>query len=76
MKLPLVSKILFTVSFPSLRDRVRHIPLIKLQSLARQQLPDMDVIDTIDHLFTCTRCYENFRRIRKALLIPGPPARM
>ena len=75
MSLPVVSKILFTVTYPALRKGVPHVPLLKLQSLARGHLSDMDVIDTIDHLYKCSRCFENYRRIRKAFLV-GPPARL
>jgi hypothetical protein len=28
----------------------------------------MEVIETIDHLFTCQRCFENYRFIRTAHL--------
>ena len=61
---PVISKILFTITFPSEDVRLYHVPRIKLHSLARNQLPDMDVIETIDHLFRCQRCFENYRRVR------------
>ena len=61
---PVISKLLFTITFPSDDERSYHVPRIKLHSLARNQLPDMDVIETIDHLFRCQRCFENFRRVR------------
>lgn len=63
---PLISKILFTITFPSKDTRPYHVPRIKLHSLARNQLPDMDVIETIDHLFRCQRCFENYRRVRNS----------
>ncbi len=70
MSLPVVSTFVFTISYPVRRDESRHVPLVKLQSLARQELSDMDVIETIDHLFKCPRCFDNYRRIRGAHLIP------
>lgn len=63
---PMISKILFTITFPSEDARAYHVPRVKLHSLARNQLPDMDVIETIDHLFRCQRCFENYRRVRNA----------
>ena len=62
-----VSKLLFTVTFPR-HTHPRHVPLRKLQSLARKQLSDGDVIETIDHLFKCYRCLENYRRVRDGYL--------
>ena len=64
MNTPMISKIMFTITFP-VRNRGRHhIPSLKLHSLARRQLSDMEVIDTIEHLFTCQRCFETYRFIR------------
>ncbi|HSR67003.1 MAG TPA: hypothetical protein VLU25_03600 [Acidobacteriota bacterium] len=72
MSLPVVSKMLFTITYPP-RRAVRHVPLMKLRALAHKQLPDLDVIDTIDHLFKCPRCFDNYRRIVSARMIPAPP---
>lgn len=71
MQGPVVSKIMFTVTFPRLESRHRHIPLVKLRSLARKQLSDMDVIESIDHLFKCSRCFENYRNVRNAYQKPA-----
>ncbi len=60
----MISKILFTVTFPSRNRHRTHVPLLKLHSLARKQLTDMEVIETIDHLFKCTRCLDNYRQVR------------
>ena len=76
MSLPIVSKFLFTISYPSLKKRNRHVPLVKLQALSRRELTDLDVIETIDHLFKCTRCFENYRRIHAASLNPSPPVEL
>ncbi len=67
MSLPVISKILFTITYP-VKGRRSHVPLGKLRSLAKKQLSDMEVIETIDHLFTCQRCFENYRFIRTAHL--------
>jgi hypothetical protein len=67
MNVPVISKILFTISYPT-NGRRRHVPMTKLRSLARRQLTDMEVIETIDHLFACQRCFENYRFIRTAHL--------
>ncbi len=64
MSSPVISKIVFTVTFPNGNRRRVHIPLLKLHSLARKQLSDGDVIETIDHLFKCPRCLENYRLVR------------
>lgn len=69
MEAPVTFRLLFTMTFPSLGGR-DHIPLVKLHSLARKQLPDMDVIESIDHLFKCNRCFENYRRVLKAHSAP------
>ena len=63
MAAPIVTKILFTVSFP-IRRRPAHVHPMKLHSLVKQQLSDSDVIDTIDHLFGCQHCFEQYRFIR------------
>jgi len=67
MSLPVISKILFTITYPG-NGRRSHVPLGKLRSLAKKQLSGMEVIETIDHLFTCQRCFENYRFIRTAYL--------
>ena len=46
----------------------KHASLLKLHSLMRRQMSDLEVIETINHLFRCSRCYESFRRVRKAYL--------
>ncbi len=66
MNSPVISKIVFTVTFPARNRRRIHIPLLKLHSLARKQLSDLEVIETIDHLFNCPRCLENYRLVRSA----------
>lgn len=63
MNTPVFSKILFTVTYPATAPGKLHIPLLKLHSLARKQLTDQEIIDTIDHLFKCTRCLDNYRRV-------------
>lgn len=68
MSLPVISKILFTITYP-VNGRRTHVPLGKLRSLARKQLTDLEVIETIDHLFTCQRCFENYRFVRTAYLL-------
>ena len=52
--------------FPQRDGRREHVPRVKLHSLVKRQLPDLDVIETIDHLFRCQRCFENYRQVRKA----------
>ncbi len=34
----------------------------------RRQMSDLEVIETINHLFRCNRCYESFRRVRNSYL--------
>lgn len=65
MHMPLITKILFTVTFPP-DMRPAHVHPSKLHSLAKHQLPDVDVIDTIEHLFGCRHCFEQYRFIRTA----------
>ncbi len=62
----MVRKFRFTVTFPPTEIRGAHMPLLRLHSLAQRQLSDMEVIETIEHLFKCTRCLENYRRVRSA----------
>lgn len=64
MSTPVISKIVFTVTFPPRKRRRIHIPLSKLHSLAKKQLSDLEVIETIEHLFKCPRCLENYRFVR------------
>ena len=62
MSTPIVTKLIFTITFPAADGRT-HIHHLKLHSLARKQLSDTEVIDTIDHLFKCSRCFEQYRFI-------------
>lgn len=68
MSAPIVSKICFTVTFPAYRKTRSHVSEVKLHCLARKQLSDMEIIETIDHLFKCQRCFENYRLIRTSYL--------
>ncbi len=67
MSVPIVSKIFFTITYPTGRTR-SHVPMGKLRSLAKKQLSDVEIIETIDHLFACQRCFETYRFIRTAHL--------
>ncbi|MDA2923412.1 hypothetical protein MYX84_00480 [Acidobacteria bacterium AH-259-O06] len=62
MSTPIITKIMFTITFPANNGRT-HVDSLKLHSLAKKQLSDMEVIDTIDHLFKCQRCFEEYRFI-------------
>ena len=66
MSAPVITKILFTVTFPQSSQGPSHVPPFKLHSLARKQLPDLEVIQTIEHLFTCGRCFETYRCIHRS----------
>lgn len=68
MNAPVVSRIFFTVTFPKFDIRRRHVPSVKLHSLAKNQLSDTDVIDTIEHLFRCRNCFETYRNVREYYL--------
>ncbi len=68
MNAQVVSRILFTVTFPNLDVRRRHVPGVKLHSLAKNQLSDTDVIETIEHLFRCRICFETYRSVREYYL--------
>jgi hypothetical protein len=68
MNVPVIRKILFTVTFPERDFHRDHVSRVKLSLLAKNQLSDLDVIETIDHLFTCQRCFETYRHVRKACL--------
>ncbi|MEE2839658.1 MAG: hypothetical protein VYC91_03925 [Acidobacteriota bacterium] len=59
----MITKIMFTVTFPA-DIRPIHVHPLKLHSLAKHQLPDVEVIDTIEHLFGCQHCFEQYRFIR------------
>ena len=63
MDATVITKIMFTVTFPT-DIRPTHVHPLKLHSLAKHQLPDVEVIDTIEHLFGCQRCFEQYRFIR------------
>jgi hypothetical protein len=65
MNTPVISKMLFTVTFPGRQAKRRHISRVRLHSLAKHQLSDWDVIETIDHLFRCSKCFENYRLVRR-----------
>ena len=64
MATQILCKILFTVSFPPDHGCSYHVTLFQLRSLASNQLADMEVIETIDHLFDCPRCLDTYRFIR------------
>ena len=70
MKRPIIYKFLFTVTFPVPGERCDHVPGIKLHSLARNQLSDLDIIETIDHLFSCHGCFETYRHVRRSYCRP------
>ena len=58
------SKFYFAVTFP-----VRtHVSLERLSLLARRRLRDIEIIETIEHLFGCARCFENYRQIRRQIV--------
>lgn len=63
MATPIISKFMFTITFPTSARRHVHADPMKLHSLARKELSDTDVIDTIEHLFKCHRCFEEYRYI-------------
>ncbi|MCK5353341.1 hypothetical protein KAJ77_12195 [bacterium] len=63
MSTPLITKFMFTITFPT-DSRPIHVHPMKLRSLAEHQLTDTEVIDTIEHLFGCQRCFEQYRFIR------------
>jgi len=56
------------VTLPEEGSSGKHASLLKLHSLMRRQMSDLEVIETINHLFRCNRCYESFRRVRMAYL--------
>ncbi len=66
MATQILCKILFTVTFPPDHGCSHHVSLFKLRSLASNELADMEVIETIDHLFDCPRCLDTYRFIRAA----------
>ena len=64
----IISKFFFTITFPPPTGVRTHVPAMKLHGLARKQLPDLEVIETIEHLFKCQRCFQNYRLIRTSYL--------
>ena len=68
MAAPIVCKIAFTVTFPVRYQRQSHVSAHKMHSLATHQLSNMEIIQTIDHLFECPTCLDAYRFIRTALL--------
>ena len=68
MNAPIISKIFFTITFPPSKGVRSHIPSARLHCLARKQLADLEVIETIEHLFKCQRCFEQYRVIRTSYL--------
>lgn len=63
-----LNKFSFAVALPEESSTGKHASLLKLHSLMRRQMSDVEVIETINHLFRCNRCYESFRRVHKAYL--------
>ena len=70
MSYPVVSKIIMTITYPATGRKRVHVPAGKLHSLATKQLTDTEVIETIEHLFRCHRCFEAYRRIRTSYQTP------
>ncbi|MBI4446560.1 MAG: hypothetical protein HY645_11705 [Acidobacteria bacterium] len=68
MNTPVISKIFFTVTFPPAVGVFTHVSSAKLYSLARKQLSDLEIIETIEHLLKCQRCFENYRWVRASIL--------
>ncbi len=66
MSVSVISKIMFTVTFPNPDRHIIHAPSSKLHSLAKKQLTDLEIIETIEHLLKCQRCFETYRSIRLA----------
>ncbi len=64
MSSTVVSRFSFMVVFPFQEVNSTHVPLLRLHSLARKQMNDTEIIETIDHLFKCPRCLDNYRRVR------------
>jgi len=73
MGAPVFKKLVFSVTFPSREEKPEHLTRSKLFSLLSRRLSDMEIIETIDHLFRCQRCFNNFRNVRKAYLGIGRP---
>ena len=63
-----LNKFSFFAAIPEESSSGRHTSLLKLHSLMRRQMSDLEVIETINHLFRCNRCYESFRRVRNSYL--------
>ncbi len=68
MAIALTSKLFFTVMFPPPKT---HASAERLTLLARRQLQDIEIIETIDHLFKCSRCFDNYRRIYRQMAVCG-----
>ncbi len=64
MSSTVISRFSFMVIFPFQEANRTHVPLLRLHSLARKQMNDTEIIETIDHLFKCPRCLDNYRRVR------------
>jgi hypothetical protein len=58
MAIAQMSRIYFAVTFPPPQT---HVSTERLALLARKQLQDIEIIETIDHLFKCNRCFNNYR---------------
>lgn len=69
---PTLNKFSFYATIPEESGPGRHASLLKLHSLMRGQMSDLEVIETINHLFRCNRCYESFRRVRASYLAKPP----
>ncbi|MBI4456306.1 MAG: hypothetical protein HY644_10450 [Acidobacteria bacterium] len=70
MAVVVTSKLYFAITFPA----NNHVPCERLSLLARKQLQDIEVIETIDHLFRCGRCFSNYRYIYRS--INSPPEKV
>ncbi len=68
MAKPIVCKIAFTVTFPVRYERRGHVSARKMHCLATHQLSNLEIIQTIDHLFECPTCLDAYRFIRSAVL--------
>ena len=67
MSSTVISRFSFMVMFPFHEENSTHVPHLRLHSLARKQMNDSEIIETIDHLFKCPRCLDNYRRVRARL---------
>ena len=64
MSSTVISRFSFMVIFPFQEANRTHVPFLRLHSLARKQMNDTEIIETIDHLFKCARCLDNYRRVQ------------